>query len=184
MGRDALTVTTAEELWEFSHTGRRCELVEGRTRLMEPAGFEHGRIVATAGLLLGVHVRQTGIGVTIGAETGFVLASDPDTVRAPDAAFVTAARADAVGRTDKYWPGAPDFAIEVASPNDRPGELEAKAIGWVAAGTTAVLVLDPTTRLATIYCADGEPRVFAGRQAIDTCNAVPGWHVSAEDFFA
>lgn len=72
---------------------------------MEPSNFEHGRVAATAALLLGAHVRSTGTGVTLGAETGIILARDPDTVRAPDAAFVSQARADAVGPPKSVGPG-------------------------------------------------------------------------------
>ncbi|PZS14269.1 MAG: hypothetical protein DLM64_01905 [Solirubrobacterales bacterium] len=92
---------------------------------------------------LGTHARQTACGVTFGAETGFLLARDPDTVRAPDAAFVSAERADAVGRTERYWPGAPDLAVEVLSPSDSFREVEAKALDWLHACSRAVLVLDP-----------------------------------------
>ncbi len=95
---------------------------------MTSAGAEHGRVTATVGMLLGAQVRQTGSGVTFGAETGFVLAREPDTVRAPDGAFVSSERAEAVGRTVKYWPEAPDFAVEVVSPDDSFREVEEKAL--------------------------------------------------------
>ena len=98
---------------------------------MEPGNPEHGRLTSTAGYLLSDHVRTTGSGVTYGAETGFVLAED--TVRAPDAAYVSNERAEAVGRTEKFWPGAPDFAIEVVSPSDRPRAVASKARSWLDA---------------------------------------------------
>lgn len=103
---------TAEELWKLPDDGLRRELVGGELRVMTPAGAEHGRVAATVGVLLGAHVRENESGVTFGAETGFVLARDPDTVRAPDAAFVSRDHAEAIGRTVKYWPQAPDFAVE------------------------------------------------------------------------
>jgi len=179
----AVAGSTVEDVWRVSHEGQRCELVEGELRLMEPSSFEHGRVTSTAGVLLGVHVRKTSIGVTLGAETGFVLARNPDTVRAPDAAFIATARADAVGHTDKYWPGAPDFAIEVISPNDTYREVEAKALGWLEAGTTAVLVLDPPKRTATVYRAGGDVRVYDDGRELDLSDAVPGWRLSVAEFF-
>jgi Uma2 family endonuclease len=174
---------TAEDLWNLPDDDMRHELVEGQLRTMTPTGAEHGRVCSAANLLLGVHVRATGIGVTFGAETGFVLANDPDTVRAPDAAFVTAAHADAVGRTAKFWPGPPDFAVEVVSPGDSFSGVESKAIGWVAAGATAILVLDPARRSATVYRADGDIRVFTDGD-LDLSDAVPDWRVAVADFFA
>jgi Uma2 family endonuclease len=179
---------SAEDLWNLPDDGMRHELVEGQLRTMTPAGAEHGRVSMTAGRLLSVHVHATGTGVAFGAETGFVLASDPDTVRAPDAAFVSKARADAVGRTVKFWPGPPDFAVEVVSPGDSFSDVESKAMGWVAAGATAILVLDPARATATVYRAGGDIRVFTasspeGDSEIDLCDAVPGWRVAVADFF-
>jgi Uma2 family endonuclease len=183
MTAHALATTSAEELWHLPDDGQRRELVEGQLHMMAPAGFEHGRVASTANWLLSSHVRPAGIGVTLGAETGFVLASDPDTVRAPDAAFVARARADAIGRTEKYWPGAPDFAVEVVSPGDSFGEVEAKALGWLDAGTTAVLVLDPPRHSATVYRARGDVSVYNEDEEIDLGDAVPGWRVAVADFF-
>ncbi|MEA2297761.1 MAG: hypothetical protein QOF77_697 [Solirubrobacteraceae bacterium] len=174
---------TAEELWALPHDGLRHELVEGQHRVMAPAGAEHGRVAATiAGLLFG-EVRRSGAGVTFGAETGFLIARDPDTVRAPDAAFVARGRADAVGRTEKYWPGAPDFAAEVISPGDSPADAEAKALGWVAAGTTLVLVVDPARRTATAYRAARDVRAYSGTDTLDLSDAVPDWRVSLDELF-
>ncbi len=150
---------------------------------MAPPGAEHGRVAATVAGLLFTHVRQTGAGVTFAAETGFLLALDPDTVRAPDAAFVVAERAEAVGRTDKYWPGAPDFAAAVISPGDIFAAVEATALGWLEAGTRVVLVLDPARHTATAYRGQGDARIHAADEILDLSDAVPGWRIALADFF-
>lgn len=175
--------TTAEELWSLADDGLRHELVQGELRVMAPPGAEHGRVSATVGWLLSTHVRQSGVGVTFAAETGFLLARDPDTVRAPDAAFVTSKRTDAVGRTEKYWPGAPDFAAEVISPSDTFAEVEAKALDWLEAGTILVLVLDPARGTATAYRRPGQGQVHTGAAMLELGDAVPGWRVQLADFF-
>lgn len=176
--------TTAEELWNLPDDGLRRELVEGELRVMAPPpGAEHGRVAATVAGLLFTHVRHTSGGVTFAAETGFLLARDPDTVRAPDVAFVVAERAEAVGRTDKYWPGAPDFVAEVISPGDTFAEVEAKALGWLEAGTSVVLVLDPARHTATAYRGQGDVRIYKGDAVLDLSDAVPGWRVALADFF-
>lgn len=183
--------TTAEELLKLpTGEGKRYELIEGQLHVMCAAGFEHGRVAMTAGILLGVHVRATGSGVTLGAETGFILARDPDTVRAPDAAFVSSARVDAVGTTFGFWPGgAPDLAIEVVSPDNSRPYLRAKALNWLEGGAIAVLVLDPRSQSATVYRAGNDTRTFTasspeGDGELDLSDAVPGWRVAVAEFFA
>jgi Uma2 family endonuclease len=175
--------TTAQDLWGLPDDGLRHELVKGELRVMVPPGAEHGRVAATVGGLLFGHARETGAGVAFAAETGFLLARDPDTVRAPDAAFVEKARADAVGRTEKYWPGAPDFAAEVISPGDSTAEVESKALAWLQAGTIIVLVLDPARQTATSYHREGGAQVHGSDEMLDLGDAVPGWRVSVADFF-
>jgi Uma2 family endonuclease len=177
--------TTADELLKLPTGEGECyELIEGELQVMTPAGAEHGRVAATAALLLGMHVHATKSGVIFGAETGFILASDPDTVRAPDAAYVSNAHADAVGRTPKFWPRAPDFAVEIVSPDDSRRYVRSKALSWLDADVNAVLVLDPPSRSATVYRASDDARAYADGEDIDLSDAVPGWVVAVSDFFA
>jgi Uma2 family endonuclease len=175
--------STAEDLWNLPDDGLLHELVAGELRVMVPPGAEHGRVAATVAGLLFAHARETGAGVTFAGETGFLLARDPDTVRAPDAAFVTTERAEAVGRTEKYWPGAPDFAAEVISPSDTFAEVEAKTLGWLEAGTRLVFVLNPAQRTATAYRGQDAVHVHSGDDLLDPSDAVPGWQVALADFF-
>ena len=98
------------------------------------------------------HVRANGLGRVFGAETGYVLETDPDTVRAPDASFVSRERIEAIGGIpSEYFPGPPDLAFEVSSPRDRRGEVQSKTRSWLEAGTRAVVVVDPRKRIATIH---------------------------------
>jgi Uma2 family endonuclease len=177
--------TTAEDLLKLpTGEGKVYELIEGQLRVMCAAGFEHGRVAMTAGRLLGNHVHATGSGVTLGAETGFILARDPDTVRAPDAAFVAHSRAEAVGTTFGFWPGgAPDLAVEVVSPEDSRRYVREKALNWLEAGAIAVVVLDPSTCSATVYRAGGDTRTSTEGE-LDLSDAVPGWRVAVAEFFA
>ncbi|HSZ69987.1 MAG TPA: Uma2 family endonuclease [Solirubrobacteraceae bacterium] len=177
------SLTTADELLRMPKGRWRYELLRGELRVMEPTGIEHGRVASTVGALLFAHVRRTGSGVTLGAETGFVLESDPDTVRAPDAAFISQERYDRVGPTAKYWRGAPDFAVEVLSPSDRPGEVREKLREWLAAGTIAVVVLDPDRRTATVHRSGREARVHGLRDTLDLSDAVPGFRPTVAELF-
>ena len=111
-----MAIRTAEQLLRAGDIGR-CELIRGELRMMIPASFEHGRItMKLTGPILN-HVGTHGLGAVVAAETGFLLAHDPDTVRAPDIAFVRGERLPELQRG--FFPGAPDLAAEVLSPDDR-----------------------------------------------------------------
>jgi Uma2 family endonuclease len=84
---DITPLVTAEELQRLPDDGYRYELVGGRLIRMSPVNFDHGRVVMRIGFLLSRHLEQLPVGV-IGTEIGFKLASNPDTVRGPDIAFV------------------------------------------------------------------------------------------------
>jgi Uma2 family endonuclease len=175
--------TTAEELLRMPKGRWRYELVRGELRVMEPAGIEHGRVSMVAGGVLFAHVRHLDSGVVLAAETGYVLEGDPDTVRAPDASFISQERYDRLGPTAKYWPGAPDFAIEVLSPEDRPGKVREKLREWLAAGTIAVVVLDPAERTATVHRRGSEASVHGMQDTLDLSDAVPGFRPTVAELF-
>ena len=82
----AQPITTADQLFQAPDLGR-CELLRGELIMMSPAGSKHGMIALRIGRLLSDFVEPRGLGIILGAETGFRVANGPDTVLAPDAAF-------------------------------------------------------------------------------------------------
>ena len=165
---------TADELLHLSLPDKRTELVRGRLIVREPAGWVHGVVAMKIGAKLAAHVDQSEAGVVLAAETGFKLESDPDTVRAPDVAFVARERAPI--ESTRGFPGlAPDLAVEVLSPDDRPGEVLAKVGDWLSAGTKLVWVVDPARRLARVYRSDGSEVIVPAEGALDGENLLPGF---------
>ena len=111
-----LKLMTADEFLEHAPKDKRSELVRGEMIVVDPASFEHGDLAGNIFGMIRNHVRDHRLGKVFAAETGFVLSHDPDTVRAPDAAFVATARLEAQTRRRGFFDGAPDLAVEVASP--------------------------------------------------------------------
>ncbi len=145
--------TTADELLNMPHSGVRHELVRGELRSMSPAGSEHGSIVAEITGFLQPFVKAHQLGKVFGAETGFKIGTDPDTVRAPDVAFIRRERIPTTGLPKAFWPGAPDLAVEVVSPSDTVEEADEKVADWFNAGTVAVWVVKPKSQTVTVYSA-------------------------------
>ena len=99
---------------------------------MSPSGEEHGAVIGNLTILLGQFVKANNLGILYGAETGFKLGSDPDTVLAPDIAFIRRVR---LGRRSKgYRLGAPDLVVEVLSPSDHKKKVERTTAQWLELG--------------------------------------------------
>ncbi|MHC4134084.1 MAG: Uma2 family endonuclease [Planctomycetota bacterium] len=176
-----MTITTAEQLLRAGDIGR-CELVRGELRMMIPPSFQHGRsTIKLTGPILN-HVEAHGLGTVAAAETGFLLSRDPDTVRAPDIAFVRAARGPGPDRG--YFPGAPDLAVEVLSPDDRPGHVREKVAEWIEAGARAVWVVDPRTRTVTVRTPPGDPRVLQETDTLGGGDVLPGFTLAVREIFS
>ena len=177
-------VTTADELLGLPRGTWRYELVDGALRRMTPAGHVHGRIAAEIGADLTTFVRRAGLGKTYAAETGFLLRRSPDTVRAPDAAFVSHERlASMVLESRGFFPGPPDLAIEVLSPSDSRREVDDKVADWVTSGCRAVIVLDPDHRLAVIHRPHLMPERVLAPASITLPDLLPGWEIGLADLF-
>lgn len=177
------SLMTADELLRRPDDGLRHELIRGELTTMAPAGSQHGIVALRIGRFLGNYVEEHGLGQTFGAETGFKIGSTPDTVRAPDAAFVARERFESVGPTEKFWPGAPDLAVEVVSPSDSYSEVQDKVFDWLEAGTRLVMVADPRRRTVTVYRSSKEIEVLTVRDLLDGGDVVPGWRLPIADLF-
>lgn len=174
---------TAEELLLTPDDGLRRELVCGEVRTMAPAGSVHGRVAVNVTWSLTGHVRSRNLGAVFAAETGFKIATDPDTVRAPDVAFVRRERVEVAGEVEGYWAGAPDLAVEVVSPNDRFAEVEEKVTAWLATGTRMVFVVNPRGRTVTVRTSEKEARILSEGEVVDGGEVVPGWTLPVSDVF-
>lgn len=152
----------------------RAELVRGVLVVREPPGFNHGAIVARLTLVLADYVRSHELGLVVAGDAGFHLASDPDTVRGADVAFVRRERLpDPLPVAFAAF--APDLAVEVLSPSDRPGATLGKVGDWLSGGTQLVWVIDPMRRIARIYQEDGTELVIHERDALDGGGVIPGF---------
>src|SRR5215213_9115034 len=175
---------TVDELLHIPDDGFRYELVRGELRRMNPAGNVHGRITVRITWRLAQHVEENRLGTVYAAETGFRLSSDPDTVRAPDVAFVSRARVEAIGEIEGFWPEAPDLAVEVISPGDSYSDVEEKVFDWLDAGTKMVVVINPRQRSATVYKSPTDIAVLAEADVLAGEDVVPGFELAVREIFA
>jgi Uma2 family endonuclease len=175
---------TADELWQLPDDDYKYELVAGELLRMPPSGFLHGTVAMNFGGLIREHVIKHNLGVVCAAETGFRLRQNPDTVRAPDVAFVSQERILAEGKPEKFWSGAPDLAVEVVSPSDRFDEVMEKVEEYLAAGTRLVLVALPRTQTVLVCRPGGEVKILHGDDDLNGEDVLPGFVCRVKDLFA
>lgn len=165
---------TADDLLRRQPSDKHTELVRGVMIVREPPGCRHGDIAVNFTVVLSQFVRTHNLG-RVWSETGYVLFSNPDTVRGPDVSFVRQERVpDPIPRGFARF--APDLAVEVRSPDDRPGEVLEKVADYLNAGTQLVWVLDPERRIARVYRADGTEALLSETDSLDGEDVLPGFN--------
>ena len=171
---------TAQDLLRFREPGKTAELVRGVLIVREPPGTRHGARAARLTLRVGTFVERHELGQVFAQDTGFKIERDPDTVRAPDLAFVAGARLAHIPE-EGYAELAPDWVAEIVSPNDRPGEVLEKVGQWLGAGVRVVWVLDQVRRNARIYRADGTVSTVEPDGELDGEDVLPGFRCPLRD---
>lgn len=173
---------TAADFWRLPETEKRRELVRGEVIERMPPGGLHGAIAIRLGSMLQRWVDQ-GAGGYVGAEAGFILARDPDTVRSPDISYVQAARIPATGIPEGFWEGAPDVAVEIISRNETADEVREKVRDYLSAGAALVLTIYPRTREVIAHTPDGLARTFGPDTTLELPIILPGFTCRVADLF-
>jgi Uma2 family endonuclease len=180
----ASPLLTAADLLRMPDDGGRYELVRGELHRMPPPGYRHGRTASRIGASLSSFAETRDLGVVLAAETGFLLSSNPDEVRAADASFVSKARLAAASFDPQgYFPGAPDLVVEVVSPSDSYTAVEEKVLLWLRSGARCVVVADPERLLFVVHKAHSEPQLLAPGDVFSIPDILPGWELPVAEAF-
>lgn len=184
----AAQLMTADDLLAMPHHENgndfRYELIRGELKRMAPTGGTHGILCARLSTALSQVVEANDLGVVFGAETGFVVERDPDTVLGADVAFVSHERLKAVENIDKYLPFAPDLAIEVLSPGNTVQEIDEKIAQYFAAGARAVWIFNPKRRTVAAYRSPRDVRILGEQETLDGGDVLPGLSLELSKLFA
>ena len=180
----AKKLLTANDLLEIPDDGMRRELIRGELVEMPPAGDNHGFVGNEASWRMSSFIHQHGLGRGRMAETGFWIDVAPDTVLAPDYAFVSYERMSTSPQARGYAQVIPDLVMEVFSPNDRQPQMDDKVQLWLDAGVRLVMVVYPVPREIHTHHDDGTVRRFGVGDTL-TCEPVlPGFACAVDDIFA
>jgi Uma2 family endonuclease len=182
MSATSTALMTAEELMQLPDDGFRYELINGELKKMPPPGPPHGRIAFRLSSALGPFISEHELGEGF-TEIGFKLTSNPDTVLAPDLAFLTN-ECFAKGRDrEGYWLGAPDLAVEVLSPSDRPGKVKQRISRWFSLGAKQLWIVDPKHSTVSVYRSESDVTTFSGSDYLEAQDLFPGFRISLDKIF-
>lgn len=166
-------VATEEDLRRMPDDGWKYELVDGEIRRLSPAGSRHGQICARLITALDSFARSRSFGDVFDSSTGFRLMRG--NVRAPDVSFVAGGRFPEGRPPEGYSPVCPDLAVEVLSPDDRPGYVLEKIGEYLEAGVRLVWVIDPRRQTAAVHRSLTDVRQLDVEGVLDGEDVLPGF---------
>ena len=172
---------TADELLLMPDDGMQHELIRGVLTENMPPGDEHGLTVIRIGMLFGIYSEENDYGDVRGGDSGFLLERNPDTVRAPDVAWVAPGRLP--GPVIGYPELAPDLVVEVKSPGNSRREMAEKAEMWLSYGSRIALVADPRRTTVTVHRPNQPPQVLNEFDTFDGADILPGFTAPVWSFF-
>lgn len=182
MSATATALLTAEDFWLLPDHGGQRSLVRGEVVEAMPTGVEHAFVASAFVEYLRRWARETNNG-KVGQEAGFILARDPDVVRAPDAFFIRKDRLPSGRFPRAFWDQAPDLAVEVVSPSETAEDVREKVRDSLAAGTPLVLVAYARTREVIAHTPDGLARTYREGDTLTNPDILPGFACQVSALF-
>ena len=172
---------TADDLLRLDSQGVRGELIRGVLHETMPAGVKHGKIAIRLGGRMSIHVEQGHLGHVFGSDSGVLLERNPDTVREPDLAYVSAERLPLDADLDGYCPVAPDLVVEIKSPSDSEREVDDKATMWLSHGVRIAVVINPESGTIRVQKPNVPAVILTVDDTLDVGEVLPGFSCSVRE---
>jgi Uma2 family endonuclease len=177
-------VWTEAELQSLPEDGYIHEVVDGELIMSPKNDFFHGDISSELLMAMRSFVRANGLGAVLDSSTGFWMKNR--NCRAPDVSFVSRARLRELGfkrSTRRFFPGAPDLAVEVLSPNNTRAQIDARLKDFFESGTQIAWVIDPDQQCVEV-CHSLTRRALVGSGGfLDGEHLLSGFRYPIADLF-
>jgi Uma2 family endonuclease len=176
----AKRAATVSDLYQVEE---KAELVNGEIVIMSPASAGHGRVSGRIYMRLVEYEEKSGVGTAFHDNVGFLCDLPHRQSFSPDAAYFFGHY-----KEDEFLDHAPEFAVEVRSPEDfgpvKESELAAKRADYFAAGTQVVWDVDALrNRVIRVYRASApdQPSVYRQGEIAEAEPALPGWKLAVSE---
>ena len=174
---------TADDLLALYGKGVKGELIRGVFCETGSAGIEHGEIAGNFSGELRAFVKPRRLGRIVVSDSGIRLERNPDTVREPDVAFISADRLPLDLRVPGYSEVVPDLVVEIASPSNSRREVNDKSLMWLHFGVPLVWAAYPDTRTVDIYRPGAPVAAIGDGGVLDGAPALPGFLLPVRNVF-
>jgi Uma2 family endonuclease len=175
--------STAEDLWNLPQDHLRHELIRGEITTYPLCDALHGCCSVQVLTRIGEFVKRHQLGTCFAGGTGFLLHRNPDTVLAPDFAFVGKTHMVEHGLMEWYYPAAPDLAVEVLSPSDSACEFFEKIDCWLQGGVGLLWVVDPQRKTIRVIAPGRAWWRLRDVEFLDGADVLPGLRLPVADLF-
>ncbi len=179
----ATHLLTAADLEAMGDEAERYELIRGGLREVEGMGGKHGAIGGDLHTHIGMHVVARDLGAVFISDTRFVIRRNPDSVLAPDFAYIRSDRLPLGDIWDSYVPIAPDLVVEVVSPSSNEADILDKVAIYLAGGVRLIWLVRPKRRTVTVF-RPHQPEIILGEgDVLDGDNVLPGFALPVSAIF-
>lgn len=177
-------VWTEEELQSLPEDGFIHEVVDGELVMSPKNNFEHENICGRLFAALREFNRKERLGLVIGSSAGYWMANR--NCRAPDISFIPKERLHQLGfspKARKFFPGAPDLAVEVISPSNTRGEMEARLRDFFSSGTRLAWIINPYAESVEVCHSLAQRALLGAGGELDGEQLLPGFRYPVGNLF-
>ncbi len=175
---------TEEELQALPDDGYIHEVVNGELVMSPKNNFHHEGICSRLQFALESFNRAHRLGVVRGSSTGFWMFNR--NCRAPDISFIPKARLQHLNfnpTSRRFFPGAPDLAVEVLSPSNTRAEIDARLKDFFASGTQIAWVINPDEECVEVCHSPIQRKLLGTGTELDGEHLLPGFRYPIADLF-
>jgi Uma2 family endonuclease len=106
--------------------------------------------------------------------------------RAPDISFITRERLQRLGfkpSTRKFFPGAPDLAVQIVSPTNTRREIDDRLKDFFASGTKIAWIVHPDERFVEVCHSPTDRKMLGPAAMLEGEDLSPGFQYAVGDLF-
>ena len=177
-------IWTEAELQSLPDDGFIHEVVDGELVTSPKNDWFHGCICSRLITALSIFVSKHRLGKVLASSTGFWMHNR--NCRAPDISFVPKERLIELGfkpNERRFFPGAPDLAVEILSPNNTRSEINRRLKDFFSSGTRLAWIINPETESVEVCHSLTQRELVGSGGFLEGEDLLPGFRYPIANLF-